>query len=277
MVSLVVRNIIALALSLFCVSASASVLDWSAVTWSPGSLSNSLDVEPAHPGNDVTVTVSGDVGVLQSEPPQTPAVTTNLQGGRAVTPSTLTLLVDFSNQTQAVTVKVDFSSLAPQGVANVTFKIFDVDFASSNGNSGANFQDELRSITALSIDGATLIAPTITISPNNVLSGTGLNQAVDGIALTSDTGATSGDANVTISFGTNVIQSFTFTYGSGSGTNSDPTQQHIGLDNIDFAIVPETDATFLMILLCAAAITVASWQRARKSRRPAEAANRPKK
>ncbi|MEY2531764.1 MAG: hypothetical protein QOI96_1849, partial [Verrucomicrobiota bacterium] len=181
--------------------------------------------------------------------------------------STLNLALDLTNQTQAVTIAVGFSALYPQGVKNVSFQIFDVDFASSPGNSGSNFQDQLRSITALSIDGTTLIAPTITISPNNSLSGTGLNQVVTGNATTADTGAGSGGANVTIDFGSAWIQSFTFTYGSGSGTDADPTYEHIGIYNNDFSTVPEADTTWVTVLTCACAVGLASFQRAKKSRR----------
>src|SRR6266852_43099 len=98
------------ALALFCAifslcgTASAVLVDWSALSWPAGSLSNSYDVDPASPGNDVTVTVT-----------------------------------------------VNFSALYAQGVTNVRLQLFDVDFASSPGNSGANFQDQIRSISALSI------------------------------------------------------------------------------------------------------------------------------
>jgi hypothetical protein len=177
--------------------------------------------------------------------------------------STLNLALDLTNQTQAVTTMVSFSALYPQGVKNVSFQIFDVDFANS---SGSTFQDQLRSITALSIDGTTLIAPTITISPNNSLSGTGLNQVVTGTATTADLGAGSVGANVTIDFGSAWITSFTFTYGSGSGTVADPTYEHIGIYNIDFSTVPEADTTWVTILLCASAVGLASFQRAKKSR-----------
>jgi len=66
------------ALALFCAifslcgTASAVLVDWSALSWPAGSLSNSYDVDPASTGNDVTITVSGDTAQLQSEPPQTP-------------------------------------------------------------------------------------------------------------------------------------------------------------------------------------------------------------
>ncbi len=161
---------------------------------------------------------------------------------------------------------VNFSALYAQGVTNVRLQLFDVDFASSPGNSGANFQDQIRSMSALSIDGTTLIAPTITISPNNSLSGSGLNQVVNGITTTNDTGAGSGAANVTIDFGSAAIQSFTFTYGSGSNTNSDPTLEHIGIYNIDYSVLPESSS----LGACTAIATLAIWF----SRRPAKTLNR---
>lgn len=246
----------------FTVSASATLVDWSALSWSAGSLSNSYDVDPSSAGNDVTITVSGDTAQLQSEPPQTPAITTHLQGGQAFAPSTLTILLDLSNQSQAVTIKVDFSALYTAGVTNVSFQLFDVDFASTPGNSGSNFQDQIRSISALSIDGITLVAPTITTSSNNSSTGTGLNQVVDGLVSTSDTGPGSGDANVTISFGSAAIQSFTFTYGSGSNTNNDPTLEHIGLYNIDYTVLPEPGT----IGVCFVVLGAAVWRSHRQSK-----------
>jgi hypothetical protein len=256
-------------LILFCAifafigSASAVLVDWSALNWPAGSLSNSYNVDPSNPGSDVTVTVSGDTAQLQSEPPQTPAITTNLEGGLGAPASTLTILLDLSNKSQAVTVTVNFSALYVAGANYVSLQLFDVDFASAGGS---KFQDEIRSITALSIDGVTQIAPTITISPNNTLTGTGLNQVVDGITTTSDTGASSGDANVTISFGSAVIKSFTFTYGSGADVaGNDPTLEHIGLYNIDYSVVPERSS--LGACLVVVGLAVLRSHRWSKSRR----------
>ena len=221
--------------------------------WTNGSLINSLDVDPARPGNDVTVSVSGDTPQLQPElaspNPMTPAVTRAFDGGLSPGQNTLSLAVNFTNQSQVITVTVDFSAQYAQGVTNVSFTIFDVDFSNTSGNT---YQDQLTSIRAVGIDG-TLIAPTITTSANNTLSGTGLNQVVNGIASTSDTGANSGRGNVTISFGTTAIRSFTFTYGSGSGTVADPTYQHIGLHDITFTPVPEMNPAWSAALSCLAA------------------------
>jgi hypothetical protein len=242
--------ILLLVMATFATAGHAVTLDWDGVTWTPGSLSNSFDVDPAKPGNDITVTVSGSTAQLQPElvspNPQTPAITTDFAGGLTPVENTLSLAVNFTNQTQAITITVDFSALYTLGVENVSFTIFDVDFA--NGG-GSTFQDQLRSITALSADGFTLIAPTITTSSANTLTG-GLSQVVTGIATANDTGAGSSNGNVTISFGATAIKSFTFTYGSGSGTAADPTYQHIGIYDINFTPVPEINPAWSAVGSC---------------------------
>jgi hypothetical protein len=237
-----------------CSPSNAITLNWGSEPWVAGSLQNSYNIDPANPGNDVTVTVSGNTAVLQPElvapNPMTPAVTAAFQGGAGAPQNSLCIATNFANQTQGITVTVDYSAQYTQGVTNVSFTIFDVDFSSASGN---NYQDQLRSIQAVGIDGS-LIAPTITTSVNNVRSGTGLNQIVNGVTSTSDTGPTSGNANVTISFGTNAIRSFTFTYGSGSGTVADPTYQHIGMSNVVFTPVPEMNPAFGASLSCIVAM-----------------------
>ena len=228
----------------------ALTINWGTEPWAAGSLQNSYDIDTSRPGNDVTVTVSGNTSQLQPElaapNPMTPAVTQAFQGGAGAPQNSLCIATNFANQSQGIVVTVDFSAQYTQGVTNVSFTIFDVDFANSGGST---YQDQIRTIRAVGIDGS-LIAPTITTSVNNSLSGTGLNQVVNGLVSTADTGAGSGNGNVTISFGTNAIRSFTFTYGSGSGTVADPTYQHIGVSNIVFTPVPEMNPAFAASLSC---------------------------
>lgn len=244
----------ALLFATICGPSSAITLNWGTEPWAAGSLQNSYNIDPGNPGNDVTVTVSGNTGQLQPElvspNPMTPAVAAAFQGGYASAQNSLCIATNFANQSQGITVTVDYSAQYTQGVSNVSFTIFDVDFSSASGN---NYQDQIRSIMAVGIDG-TLIAPTITTSLNNVLSGTGLNQVVNGTVSTVDLGAGSGNANVTISFGTAAIRSFTFTYGSGSGTVADPTYQHIGMSNVIFTPVPELNPGFGASLSCVVAM-----------------------
>jgi hypothetical protein len=240
-----------LVVAFFAATGHAIVVDWDGLTWTPGTLSNSYDIDPVQAGNDITVTVSGNTAQLQAEIlspyPQTPAITTNFQGGLGTAQNTLSIAVNFTNQAESVTVTVDFSALYSLGVQNVSFTLFDFDFASSGSS---DYQDKLSGITALSIDGVTPVAPTITTSSANSRTGTGLTQVVTGFASVADTGATSGNGNVTISFGTTAIRSFTFTYGSGSGTVPDPTYQHVGIHDITFTPVPEINSTWSAVGSC---------------------------
>lgn len=233
----------------------AITLDWDTVTWTNGSLTGSYDIDPAKAGNDITVTASGDTAQFGTESTGqlTPATTTNLQGGLVTAEKTLTLLMDFSNQTQAITVNFGFSALYTQGVTNVSFTIFDVDFASFPGNSGTNFQDQIRSIYAIAADGVTLVAPTIAVGSAVSLTGTGLNQFATGIATSADNGVGSQNGNVTISFGPAAISSLTFVYGSGAGTNANPTAQHVGIYDLSFKPVPEINPAWFGGLSCIAA------------------------
>lgn len=245
------RFVLTLLLGHFLVAAAHAVtLDWDTTAWTAGSLSNSYDIDPSKAGNDITVTISGNTAQLQPKNtapnPQTPALTNTLQGGLGTTENTLCLALNLQNQSQAVTVSVSFSALYTQGVTGVSFTVFDIDFANSAGNT---FQDQLRSIQAIDVNGNP-VAATITTSANNTLSGTGLSQIVTGTVSGTDTGPGSGSSNVTISFGGAAITSFTFTYGSGSGTAADPTYQHMGIHDITFTPVPEINPTWSAVGSC---------------------------
>jgi hypothetical protein len=244
----------ALLLSSLAPSVHAVTLDWDTVPggWAAGTLSHSYDIDPTKAGSDITVTVSGNTGQLTTDlyspNPMTPAIVNTFQGGLTTAQNTLCLAVNFANQSQSVTVTVDFSALYAAGVQNVSFTLFDIDLSTTGGN---NYQDQLRNITATSITGA-LVAPTITTSASNTLTGSPLTYVVNGTASTVDSGAGSGNGNVTISFGTTAIKSFTFTYGSGTGGGAaDPTFQHVGIHDITYlAAVPEINPAWGAIGSC---------------------------
>ena len=250
------------ALTMTIAQAPAVVLDWDAVTWS-NRFSNSFDIDPDSAGDDVTISITGNTAQLGTEPTGevTPGLTTLLAGGLSPIEKTLTLYLDLTSQTQAVTITVNFSTLYAMGVQDVSFTIFDVDFANQGGN-GATFQDQLRAISATAMDG-TLVAPAITTTSGNTLTGTGLNQVVTGTATVADTGAGSNAANVTISFGATAIQSFTFGYGGGTNTKNDPTAQHVGIHDITFTPVPEINPAVTAALSCFAATGLMFLHRAR--------------
>lgn len=231
--------VLSCAICAFTASASTVLVDWSAQNWPAGSLSNSYDVDPSNPGNDVTVTISGDTGQLQnslvSPNPQTPAITRAFDGGLGTSPYTLELALDLTSNTQSVAFTLNFSALYAAGVSNVSFTIFDID---ASNTSSSKYQDVISSIYAISTTG-THIAPTISnVGANVSLTGTGLSQLLTGQVSTVDLGAGSGAANATISFNTSNIASITFIYGSSS-LFADPTYQHIGIYNIDYEVIPE--------------------------------------
>lgn len=243
--------VIALAVSLGAHPSQAVVLDWTTVTWTSGSLSNSYDIDATNPGNDITVSMTGDTGqfITGFTPPnpQTPAITQSFQGGFGTVQTSLELRVDYTTTGQFVTITLSFANY-PLGVSNVSLSLFDIDAAA--------YQDRISSITALSTDGTTLVAPTITgLGAAVSLSGTGLNQVLDGTASVADVGAGSGDGNATISFGATPITSISFTYGSGPSSPADPSTQKIGLSVIDFtAVVPEFNPALASSILCLLAV-----------------------
>jgi len=228
--------------------AAALVLDWGTVAWTEGSLNNSYDVD-FDAINDITVSVTSNNGAgLQpylGVSPQTPANNSVFEGGLGSTQNTLTIALNLDNAFQSITVTVSFAGLGG-GATDVSFQIFDVD-------AGGGAQDEMTLIRGLSIDGSTLIAPIITPSRDNTLIGVGINQSVLGAGPTASTGANSGRGNVTISFGTEAIQSFTFTYGSTAAFGPNPAYQHFGIHNISFTPVPEVNPALLSVFSCLAA------------------------
>ena len=216
--------------------ASAAQLIWDTAGWTPGTLTNSFDVDSSSAGNDLTVTVAGATPQLQlslvSPNPATPAITRAFDGGLSPGHAALELALNLTNNTQFVTVTMTFSNLYLTGVSNLSFTLFDIDFSNVGGNT---YQDTISSITGTSATGATL-TPTITgLGPNVSLDG---SQVLTGMVSTADTGANSGLGNATITFNSPDIRSITFTYGSGSAF-ANPTYQHIGIYNLDYLVVPE--------------------------------------
>jgi hypothetical protein len=74
--------------------AAATLVDWDTLGWTPGSLSNSYDIDPNKTGNDLTFTLSDNVNTFTNDATsgvQTPAITMSLAGGVAGSKFTPTL------------------------------------------------------------------------------------------------------------------------------------------------------------------------------------------
>ncbi|MEN3369395.1 MAG: hypothetical protein V7609_1538 [Verrucomicrobiota bacterium] len=251
------RRVSAIFLSILITSAVVRgvTLDWDAHTWVNNAdgtpAPNSYEIDGTNTGTDVTITAAGNNGAVFQQDigpgtPQTPAVGKTFQGGLGTTENSLILALNLVNNTQSVTVTLTFSPQYTSGISNLTFTLFDIDYANAPGNM---YQDQLTNIKGLAVDGITWISPTITTSATNTLTGTGLTQVVTGTASATDIGVNTGAGNVTISFGANAITSFQFTYGSGSAFAS-PTFQHVGLYDFSFTPVPEINPTWSAVGSC---------------------------
>lgn len=135
--------------------AHAVVLDWSAVSWTPGSLSNSYHVDGyTHNGNDITIGITGNTNKLTTDPATglaAPGISNSLEGGTGGDHS-LILAGDLSTQTN-FTVTVTFTGQY-NAATEVSFKIFDIDMGTD--------REKILNIYGLLSDGVTKVAPTIT-------------------------------------------------------------------------------------------------------------------
>lgn len=226
-------------------------VDWDATAWAPGTLTNSYDVDSSVPGNDLTFTFGGTTGELANDSVNnlpTPNINPNLEGGLSPVQNSLNIAIDLGKKDRFVTVTITFSASYTQGVENVSFILFGIDQAAGGSNI---YIDEISSITALSIDGVTQIAPTITgVGSAVTLSGTGLNQVLTGTANVPNTGAGSGAGNATISFNATGIRSITFTFGAGGNSAVNPIFQDISLHDVTFSPVPEANPTAVAACVC---------------------------
>jgi hypothetical protein len=223
-------------------SANAIILDWSTVAWTPGSLSNSYNVDPSNPGNDISVTLGGDTNKFKPDPTtgiQTPTIDSTMEGGMSPVQSSLDLAMKITTP-NFISVTVAFSPQYVKGVDNVSFTIFGINMGTGVGT--------ITNIYAVSIDGSTLIPATITGLGSNVqLSGSGFSQVLTGIGDSPNGGPGSGAGNATISFGSNQIESLTFRYENGTTGSWD---SQIAVSNISFSPVPEINPAWSAVSAC---------------------------
>lgn len=250
----------------FARTVDAVVLDWDTANWTPGSLSNSYNVDPAHLGNDITVSiVAGGGTILMSDPvtgAASPSRSNSFAGGLSPAPQSLTISADLSSASAYVTITIDFAAFYPAGVQNLSFTLFDIDL---NGSSFRG-QDEISSIVGL--NGATTVQPTITGVGGSVThTNIGSAQHLIGNADAVDSGPTSNAGNATISFNAPVT-SVSFRWDRGpDATGSAPTAS-LALHDINFTPVPEINPALAGALSCVAATGLMFFHRARvKSRR----------
>jgi hypothetical protein len=274
---MLLRRLAFILLGLACFSslAQAVTLDWGAVAWGPGALNNSYDVDGVT-GDDLTLALSGSTGELAKDSVDdlpTPNINTNLAGGFDPAQKSLNIAIDLGKKDRFVTVTITFSASYTQGVENVSFTLFGIDQAAGNSNI---YIDEISSISALSINGVTQIAPTITNLGSAVSrSGTGVNQVLTGTDFVPNTGAGSGAGNATISFNATGIRSITFTFGAGGNSAVNPEFQDISMHDLTFSPVPEINPTIATAGVCLFALLGMKWRRLRFCRQQANRSRSP--
>ena len=137
------------AIAAFAQPAQAVILDWDAVTWTPCSLANSYNVDPANPANDVTVTAATGGGTVLMTDPVTgatsPTRNNTLTGGLTPAQNSLKISADLSSSTAYITITIDFALFYPLGVQNLSFSLFDIDL---NGSSYRGRTKSARSSAA---------------------------------------------------------------------------------------------------------------------------------
>lgn len=257
---------VALLLSSLCLAAPARavVVDWNNETWTPGSLSNSFEVDPNATGKDVTVALSGftEMGTDPATGQLTPAINQSLTGGASSPQNILEISPDFTRDSHSLTVTITFSAQYTQGVGNVSFSILDIDANSPN------FVDMVTSIYGTTTAGTQVAATIVNVGSNVSLTGTGLTQQLAGIGISPDSGAGSEAGNVTITFGNVNLRSISFTLGTENGLNQNPDYQNFGIGNLSFTPVPEINPALGALGCCAFAAAVQFFRSRRTMRGP---------
>ncbi len=226
--------------------ARGTVLDWSNVSWTAGSLTQTYNLD-GDDFDDVTITISGDTSALVSG---YPSIGTDLQGGLGSADDTLLLRLNFTDPSQSITVTVQFHYYYV-GATNVSFSLFDVDGDQLGASPIYRFRDHIRELSATGDNG--LIAAALAAGTANSTAGSGTNQTVTGNDLANDTGTGSGAGNVSIDYGSNNVNEFSFTIGNtGNILAGDPHEQVIAIHDIKFkSKVPEVGTTLLAVAVCA--------------------------
>jgi hypothetical protein len=238
-------------------NASGVLLDWDSASWTSGSLSRSFEIDSSNPGNDVTITITGNTSRLDNN---TPEINQAVTGGLSPTQDSLQFYLDLHSRSESITVTITFNYT--MGVDSVAFKLFDIDKNNDPGNDSV-FTDQVRNIRAR-FNSSPYVGASVTGSSANSVSNNGAtNATVTGTALSAEN---SGNGNASIGFGTNIVNQVTFTYGSSSANPwSDPSVEWISLHDISFRRVPEMSTAAILGGGCLAFLVLVIWRQWRHS------------
>jgi hypothetical protein len=247
-----------------------------AVASSPNLTNQYIDAE--HTNGSITVTITGDANyftyITQTLSGKTyiftnhntyftsdmPQSTNTLTGGISPAENSLRLDLNWSTNTQRIQITVTFNNYT-NGVTNLNFQIFDVD-RNGGGPTENTYVDQITNLYGTYTNSAPFAPEIFANSPSNVVVGSGLTEYLYG---TNQAVSTTSNGNVIINFSTNLVDSFSFTYGNDPSAQGNPAQQFISL--YDFSITPLTRVPEVHPSVVAAAMCglMAGW-RAVKSR-----------
>lgn len=222
----------------------AATLDWNSVNWTAGSLSQSFDIDPSNPGNDITITLTGDTGGLILGSPDD---TTDITGGFGAGNESLFLAANHAADYDNITVTIQFTGYT-YGVTNVAFTIMDVDYQSGN------WRDVIYNFDG-TYGGSSVSTPTLTGSTANTVGTAGAGPYLYGLSSAAEN-TTAGDGSV--SFGSTPVDTVRFTWYNW-GLNG---QQWIAISDITYNVAVPEPSTYIagcLLLLCAA------WQLRRRA------------
>ena len=167
--------------------------------------------------------------------------TTLITGGISPTNRTLQLVTNFATNLESIVVRIDFNYLA--GVRDVNFFVHDIDGTLNS------WQEEVRGISAT---GDTLpnFAPTsllrVGASPTFQITGAGLAQL---LTATSEAADDSNNGSASVSFGSQLVRTTTFTSGAGTVGSFDPIESGISLGVVSYTPEPVPEPSSAMLLL----------------------------
>lgn len=232
-------------------------LIWNQVTWTPRALTNSFDIDATNPGDDIRITITGDVDFLTGNNPQ---ISDTVRGGFPAGTNSLELTSTFETIYQQWTLTCEF--LYSGGASNVSFTIFDIDSITTPPPS-----DQLRNIYGIAAGTTNPVAPLIIGSADNSVTGTGIYQTVTG---TSPNINDEPYGNVYISYSNVAISSFTYTMGmaTNEGDVNRLRSMHNSLYNIFYTgnvVVPETGVGLAPAMLGGFALVLLALRKRRAS------------
>ena len=224
---------------------SAIVFSFDDVNFADGVLDQSFDIDPNNEGDDIRISFTRDTDYFQTYDGQDSPYTSGLFGdGFTLDEDTLALLVNFTEDTMRVRVRIDF--LYANGVSGVQIPIYDVDAGSDAGNNEFTFTDEVDRVRSR-MDGnwTNFDASTVDLDPTTNAYSVSRN-SIYGLTSTANN---ADEGNILLEFEDTVMTRVIFDYRNYRPTTpDDPALQGIGLGDIVFEpIIPESSQYGLLV------------------------------